>query len=171
MLPDPIRQRLQPQTVGNITAAFADHTGDIVLAVAEIADQRAIAFGFFERIEVRALHILDDRELQRFFVSRFDDDDRDFMQTGTLRRAPAAFAGDDLVSVGGTTHRTCEDRLNDASLTQRGDKLVELGVGEHAPRIARIGPQRSCRHPPLAARPLDRRFGVDFANQCGQSAS
>ena len=31
-----IGQRLKPQHIGNMAAAFADHAGDIVLAVAEI---------------------------------------------------------------------------------------------------------------------------------------
>ena len=65
MLLDPIGQRLQPQHIGDMAAALADHAGDVVLAVAEIADKRAIAFRFFERIEIGALHILDDRKLQR----------------------------------------------------------------------------------------------------------
>ena len=88
MLLDPIGQRLQPQRVGNMAAAFANHAGDIVLAVAEIADQRAIAFGLFERIEIGALHVLDDRKLQRFDVGRLDDDDRNVVQS--RRAAPRA---------------------------------------------------------------------------------
>src|SRR5665213_2110877 len=38
VLLDTIGQRLKPQRIGNMAAAFADHAGDIVLAMAEIAD-------------------------------------------------------------------------------------------------------------------------------------
>ena len=102
-----------------MAAAFADHFGDVVLAVAEIFHQRPIAFRLFERIEVGALHVLDDRELQRFLVSRLDDDDRHFVQAGTLRRAPAPLAGDDLEGVRRAANRPRHDRLNDAALAQR----------------------------------------------------
>src|SRR5580693_8996213 len=90
ILLDRTRQRLQPQHVGNMTAALADHAGNIVLAVAEIPDKRTIAFRLFERIEIGALHVLDDRELQCFGVARLNDNDGDLMQSGALRRAPAS---------------------------------------------------------------------------------
>ncbi len=154
------RQFQQPQRVGDIAAALADDLRNLVLAVAEFVHQRAIAFRLFERIEIGALDVLDDRELQRLGVGRFDDDDGHFVQAGALRRAPAAFAGDDLVSVDGAADRARDDRLDDAALAQRSDKFVELGIGESAPRIAAIRPQRTGRHPPLAARSLDRELSA-----------
>lgn len=128
MVPDSIGERLQPQRIGNMAAAFADHAGDVVLAVAEIADQRAIAFGLFERIEIGALHVLDDRKLQRFGIGRLDDDDRNVVQAGTLCRAPAALTGDDLVAVRNAAHGPRNDRLDDAALAQRRGELIEFGV-------------------------------------------
>ncbi len=72
-------------------------------------------------------------------VGHLDHDDRHVVQAGALRRAPAPLAGDDLEVVGGAAHRAHHDRLDDAALPDRGRQLVELGVGEIAPRIARIG--------------------------------
>ena len=83
-----------------MAAAFTDDLGNLFLAIAEFFQQSAVALGFFQRVEVGALDILDDRDLQRLGVARLDDDDRDFVQAGALRRAPAAFAGDDFISVG-----------------------------------------------------------------------
>ena len=119
MFLDPIGQRLQPQCIGNVAAALADHAGNVVLAVAEIADQRTVALRLLERIKIGALHILDDRKLQRLLVGRLDDDDRHLVQPGTLRRAPAPLASDDLKSVGRAAHRPRHDRLNHAALAQR----------------------------------------------------
>ena len=64
-------------------------------------------------------------------VGRFDEDDRDVVQPGALRRAPAPLAGDDLEGVGGAAHGAHDDRLDDAALADRGRELVELGVGKN----------------------------------------
>ena len=85
-----------------------------------------------------------------FLIGRLDDDNRDFVQTGALRRAPAPLAGDDLESVGHAAHRPYHDRLNDAAFAQRSGKFVKFIVGKHAPRIARIRPQRTGRNSPLS---------------------
>ena len=154
-----------------MAAALADHFGDVVLGVAVIFHQRPIAFGLFQRIEVGALHVLDDRKLQRFAVGRLDDDDRHFVQAGALRGAPAPLAGDDLECVGRAADRPHHDRLNHAALANRSRQLIQLFVGEHAPRIARIRPQRTGRHAPLAARTLGRALGADVTDQRGKPAA
>ena len=58
----------QPQRVGDVAAALADDPGEIVLGVAELADQLLVAQRLLERVEVGALHVLDDRELERLAV-------------------------------------------------------------------------------------------------------
>ena len=147
----PIGQRLKPQHIGNMAAAFADHAGDIVLAVAEIADQCAIPFRLFERIEIGALDVLDDRKLQRFAVSGLDDDDRNLVQPGTLGRPPPPFAGDDLIHVGNAAECARDDRLNDAAFAQRACQFIKLSIGKHPPRVARVRLQRRNRQMPLTA--------------------
>ena len=96
---DPIGQRLQPQHVGDMAAALAHHACDVVLTVAEIANKRAIAFRFLERIEIGALDVFDNRKLKRFSIGCLNDNHRYLMQRGALRGAPSALAGDDLKSV------------------------------------------------------------------------
>ena len=68
-----------------------------------------------------------------------EHDDRNLVQAGALRRAPAPLAGDDLEVIGLAAHGAHHDRLHDAALADRVGQLVELGVGEVAPRVARIG--------------------------------
>ena len=53
---------------------------------------------FFERIEVLALDVLDQRHRDRGFVGHAADDGGNFVQARDLRGAPAALAGDDLVA-------------------------------------------------------------------------
>src|SRR3546814_9138524 len=63
-----------------------------------VANQLVQRFGFFQRVEIGALDVLDQRHRHRaLFVERFDDG-RHAFQTGLLGRAPAPFARDDLVA-------------------------------------------------------------------------
>ena len=90
------RQFRQPHHVGDVAAALADDLGDLVLAAFEFIGQRVIALRLFHRIEIFALHVFDDRDLERVAVADIDRHDRHLVQAGDLRRAPAALAGDDL---------------------------------------------------------------------------
>ena len=55
-----------------------------------------VAARLLDRVEVLALHVLDDRDLERLVVGDLDRHDRHVVQAGALRRAPAPLAGDDL---------------------------------------------------------------------------
>src|SRR4029079_19451063 len=90
----------QPHHVGDVAAALADDFGDVFLAAFEFVRQRVIALRLFDRVRILALHVLDDHDLERVRVADIDRHDRHFMQTGELRGAPAALAGDDLVTIG-----------------------------------------------------------------------
>ena len=155
-----------------MAAALADDLGDLVLAVFELVGERLIAAGLFERVEIGALHVLDDRELERLAVVDLEQHDRHVVQAGALRRAPAPLAGDDLVLIDRAAHGAHQDRLDDAALADRGRELVELGLGEMAARIARIGLEEFDRHALLAARALERGGLVaDVADQRRQPAA
>ena len=93
------RQLGQPHHVGDMAAALADDLGDVFLAAFELVGQRVIALRLFHRVEVFALDVLDDRDLERVAVADVDRHDRHLVQAGDLRGAPAAFAGDDLEAI------------------------------------------------------------------------
>src|SRR5712692_5471084 len=155
-----------------MTAALADDLGDVLLAVAKLVDQRLIAGRLLERIEVGALHVLDDRELQRLVIVHVERNDRNLMQTGALRRAPAPLAGDDLEGVGVAARRANHDRLHDAALADRGGELVELGIRKIATWITRVGLEKFDRNAALSARALGRGgFGADVADERGKPAA
>ena len=113
-----------------MAAALADDLRDLVLAAFEFIRQRVIALRLFHRIEIFALHVFDDRDLERVAVADVDRHDRHFVQTGDLRRAPAPFAGDDLETVLHALDRTHHDRLDHAVLLDRIRKLAEFGIGK-----------------------------------------
>ena len=82
----------------------------VLLRVAEAVHQLPIALRLLDGVEVLALDVLDDGDLEHFLVGQRAHDDRHVMQIGLLRRAPAALAGDDLVGV--AQGRTDHDRLH-----------------------------------------------------------
>ena len=152
---DRLRQLQQAQRIADVAAALADDPGDVLVAVTVLARQRLIAAGLFQRIEIAALHVLDDGELERLAVGRFERHDRNVVQAGALRRPPAPLAGDDLVGILRPAHRPHHDRLDDAALLDRCRQVIELRLGEMPARIARIRLEIFDRHPPLIACALD----------------
>ena len=154
-----------------MTAALADDLGDVVVTVAVFARQRLIARRLFQRIEIGALHVLDDGELECFAVARFERHDRYVVQPRALRRAPAPFAGDDLVGVLRPAHGTHDHRLDDAALPDRRGQIVELEVGKVAPRIARIGTQEFDGHAALLPAALGRAVFGRVSHESGKAAA
>ena len=87
----------QAQRVCDRGAGFA-HAGRRLLLRHFIgAHELLIAERLFDRVEVRALQVFDERELHRLLVVGLDDDDRHVGKPREPRRAPAALAGDDLI--------------------------------------------------------------------------
>ena len=71
---DHVRQLQQPQRVGDMAAALADHLAEVGLGIAVLVDQLLVALRLFDRVEVGALDVLDDREFERGAVVDVADD-------------------------------------------------------------------------------------------------
>ena len=105
------RQAQQPDVVGDRRAILADGGRDRFLRQLQFVGQPPVRLRFFDRIQIVALDVLDERDLQQLIVGDLADDDGDLEQAGALRRAPAAFAGDDLVAVADAAdERSAESR-------------------------------------------------------------
>ncbi len=90
---------------------------------------------FFDRIQVLALDVFDQRHLeQRSLLARRDvaNDDRDAQQAGELRGAPAALAGDDLKAIADLAD---DDRLDDAVRLDRLRQLLQPRIVDRAARL------------------------------------
>ena len=112
---DLLWQAEEPQQVGHRAAVFPDRGGDLLLGQPELVGEPLIAEALFHGIEVLALDVLDERELElllRRVLRNVAHDDGHFEQTGPLRGAPPALAGDDAVAVRGRPH---QNRLDDAA--------------------------------------------------------
>ena len=109
-----------------MTTTFPDNSCDVGMVVAMIGRELGVAIRFFQRIEVRALHVFDDSNFKRFPVPNFENYDRDFMLAGPLGRSPAPFAGDNFEGVGNSRDCPNQNRLNYAPFANRGGEFFEF---------------------------------------------
>ena len=105
--------------------------------------QLRIADRLFDGVQVFALQIFDERQLQHRAVVGLADDDGDFRQVQKLRRAPAAFAGDEFKETAAFAHN---ERLHDALFADGiGQFLQRLG-GKFLARLERGRADPGQRH-------------------------
>ena len=96
---DGARQLEQAQGVGDGGAALADALTDLGLGKRKFVDEGLEGGGFFERVEVGALEVFDQRQLDQLLRRRLADDGRHDIQCGQPCRAPTPFSGDEPVLV------------------------------------------------------------------------
>jgi hypothetical protein len=89
----------QAQQVAHRAARTAHGQCRLLVGEGEIGDEAMDALRFFQRVQVLALHVLDQRHGGGGLVVHVLDQHRHFGQAGDLGRAEAALAGDDLVDV------------------------------------------------------------------------
>ena len=117
--------------IGNGGAALADFGGDFFLLEAELAGQPAVGGGFFNGIEIGALDVLNQGQLEHLLITGSAHDDRGFREPDFLGGPPSALAGDELVFAG---YLADDQRLDDSPGADGVDQLVEpfaleLGAG------------------------------------------
>ena len=121
--------------IRDVAARLVDQFGDFRLAHALFVGEMLVGARFFDRVEVFALDIFDQRNRHHLALIEIADNRRNFMQFGALRRAPAPFAGDQLVAAL-ALKRTDDDGLDDPALRDRAGKIVERFVVENLARLA-----------------------------------
>ncbi|MNO60163.1 hypothetical protein D3C76_507670 [compost metagenome] len=120
---DRFRQRDQAQQVGHGNPRLANGIGHLLLGQFELLLQALQGEGLFQRVEVFALDVLDQRHGNGSFVGHFADHGRDLVQASLLGGAPAALTGDDLEAV--AIDRAHHDRLHHAMVANRVRELFQ----------------------------------------------
>ena len=131
----------EAQGVGDMAAAFTDDASDVGMRIAMDVAQLGVARPFLERVEVGALHIFDDGDFERLPIVGLDDENRDFVLSGPLRRPPAPFAGDDFIGVVDPRDGADHHRLDHAALPDRVGEFIEFGVVKPPAGVARVRAQ------------------------------
>ena len=126
----------QSQRVCHCRTTFANSPCDVLLRQLELIRQALVGTCLLHRIEVLALQILDECELQRLGIVSISHDHRDSGEAGATCGAKAALAGDELESAGGLADH---QRLQKALFSDGGGQLVNRGLVEDLARLKRVG--------------------------------
>ena len=94
---DLLIEREQAQRVGHPAAALAQHDGELLLGRAVAVEQLLEGRGLLDGVEVLALDVLEQGDLEGLGLLVGADDGRDLRDAGHARRAQAALAGDQAV--------------------------------------------------------------------------
>src|SRR5208337_5053395 len=108
----------QAQSVCDVAPALADDTRNVAMRIPVVGAELGVARGLLESVEIRALHVFHDGDLERLAVASLDDDDGDIVEPRALRRPPAPLASNDFVSI-----RDAADRLRPGD-----DRLIQTFV-------------------------------------------
>ena len=147
-----IGQSKQAHKIGDVTAALAEHLGQLFLRMSEFFHQLTITGSLFHGVQIGALDVLDDRDFQNFGIVEIPHQNWQFVQFGHLRRAPAAFAGDDLVFARRTRTMAHDQGLDDTLFANRRGKFLKVILGKAATRLFRVGMDLLDRHDTVSRR-------------------
>ena len=116
-----------------MAARFADSTREAFLIKAELFDQAGKTFGLFDGVQVFALQVFNQAGSHRHAVIEIANNNGHIMQLGDLRRAPAAFTTDDLVTPSVTRLRAHKQGLQNAVFGDGSSEFLQrLTVRFHA---------------------------------------
>src|SRR5439155_20050569 len=112
---------------------------DLIVRQTEFVGQALVRSRFVDGIEILALDIFDERQLEDLPI-RVDwyvaHNDRHLEQARALRGAPSALARDDSIEIANPLH---QNRLNDAVLLDGPCELVELCIIHPGARLLLVG--------------------------------
>ncbi len=111
------RQLKEAQGVRDRDSAPADAVRELVVREPEVLDQLLVGTCLFERAQVLAVEVLDERLLDGAELVGVADEGGDGREPGSLGRPPAALPRDQLV--GAVAAGSNEHRLDDADLAHR----------------------------------------------------
>ena len=111
--------------------------GQLVVGAAEVLQHLLVGRRLLERVELRAVQVLQQRVAEHVVVVGLADDRRDRLEAGLLGGAPAALAHDQLVGLDpGAPH---DDRLEQPDLADRVDQLGHGVLVEDLARLHAVG--------------------------------
>ncbi len=99
-----------------------DQIRELSLCETELVQELAVGRRRLDRIEIGALEVLDESELELRAIGQLSDHGRDPLEPGELRGAKAALSSDQLVAVERLGH---EDGLDDPVLADAAGEALE----------------------------------------------
>ena len=145
----------EPHQIRNGRSVLPHPGRHLLLGVTELRDEPAVGRGLFNGIEILALDVLDEGDLEHLMIGHFPHQHGDFLEPGSLSRPPPPLPGNELKS---RPVFTDDHGLDDALLAQGPGEIGELlfvdmlaavgrGWGRSAPGRPRVGCRFRLLHP------------------------
>ena len=132
-------QAQEPHVVGDRRTILPDGVGNLLLCEMEVVGETTIGLRLFDRIEILALDVLDQRDRQQLIFGNVANDNRYFQEAGALRCPPATFAGHDLVVA---IDAPDDDRLDDPVGANGAGEILDPLVVHLRAGLELVGPQQ-----------------------------
>ena len=133
----------QPQQIARRAARAADGIGRLLMGHPELVDEPLDGRCLLHRIQILALHVLDERHHQGCLVGHFAHDGRDLLEPRHLRGAPAPLAGDKFIAAIDRPHH---DRLQHSLRVNGLGQLGERALIHPGSRLVAPGPDGPDTH-------------------------
>lgn len=131
----------EAQNIGYGRSLLSKLIGEFVLGQAIALDERPIGLSEFDRIQVLALDVLDESELEQLIDDGLSDYDRYCWKLQSESRSEPSFARNQLVPAGGQAVH--DEGLQNATSTYRLCQVVKCSVIEHPTRLVPVHGDRS----------------------------
>src|SRR5207253_4097002 len=132
---DGVREAQEAQRVRDRRPLLADARREFLLRQPVLLDQALVRLRLLDRVEVLALDVLDQRDLERLVVGDLANHHGQLTQPRLLRRPPSALAGDEHVPVAVPS----DDQGQQHSLAADGlRQLLDMPLVEMASRLRAV---------------------------------
>jgi len=126
--------------IGYGCTVLAHPFGDFILSELKLILESLIGEGFLDAIEVPALDVFDECQLEHFSGCGVSQEDRDLRKSGQAGRLPSPLTREDLVLIG-RLGAGGQNGLDDALLADGGDEVIQMSVLDDLARLVRVGHQ------------------------------
>ena len=124
--------------VCDVASALSQCARELFLRMSEPIHKLAVPSRLFDRVQIRALDVFDDRNFQDLKIIVVADHGRYFVNLSKLGGTPASFAGNNLKFLRFSWILTDDKRLDDPSSTDGFSQVFEIARIEPTPGLIRV---------------------------------
>lgn len=133
------REPKQTQGIGDLRTRPSDPLGQFLLGTTEIFKQLTIGSCFFQRVQLGAMQVLQQRISQKVRIIHIPNNRRNSGKAGIFSSTQPSLTHDELIAPSFVRLLSNHNRLKDTDLTNAVNKFSEHVLVEHRTRLTRVG--------------------------------